>query len=647
MNAPMLVRRTRASVEPVLALRTSRPGSMSALVALTAYLSIELVRVFAPTVTWQVEGRSLGGLALAGSLVAPMVGAGALLFMAMRTDPRRAMLALGVVLVVARLLVQWNPGPSTALIAAVGVCSALAMVGLLATMGLPLFGGGVVAGVVLDSALHAALDTRSLVSISGPWAMVAVLALAGWYLALVGARTRRDVFSLGRSPLASIPLAAIGPVLIVEAFMLGNFGWVGAVVGLGWLGSSIVIGLAGGAGVFAAALTARHPASRWPLAPVLGGVSLVALAWAGDVPSVWWTVAIVGAQVGIGSALTAAVARGAGSGGARAPVVLLTLGYLVLVGGLCTLDGRGLLGLAVPPGAVLVAAGAGLVAVATVITRQIGPPAHHTGRAEIASICGVFVVPATLLLAGVPVLASVGGPSTAGEVRVVTYNVSLALDAHGRLNLDRVAAVLVDAEADIVGLQEVPRGYLPTGGVDMVGWLQYSLDMPYVVFQPSAPGALHGNAILSKHPILSVERREFPRVGTALPRGAVAAHVRLPDGSDLRFITAHLPPGGTPAARSARTGALLSLWGGGDRTIIAADLNTAPSSEIIEELTDAGLNPAWDPAWGAGATYPASAPRARIDWVLMSDDLSVVDGGVHESSASDHLAVSASIRLSD
>src|SRR5690606_35586377 len=180
------------------------------------------------------------------------------------------------------------------------------------------------------------------------------------------------------------------------------------------------------------------------------------------------------------------------------------------------------------------------------------------------SLAAVFVLPAALLLAGLPILARTGGGGHVGdsrELRVVSYNVQLGFTAGGSLNLEEVAAVLAAERPDIIALQEVPRGFLPAAGIDMIGWLQHTLDMPHLAFQSSSPGALHGNAVLSRYPIRSVASRWFPRTGTALPRGAVSARIDVPDGADVHVISAHLPPGGTRAARAARVETLLALWG--------------------------------------------------------------------------------------
>jgi endonuclease/exonuclease/phosphatase family metal-dependent hydrolase len=629
-----------------LGLRTSRPGAMSALVALTVVLALELVRIFPPLLAWHLRGHDLGGAAWAGLFIAPVVGAVAAVLLAARRDPRVVLLVGAVLLGLARGAVQLSGSDAQAALAGIGLLGALAVLGVLATMGLPLFGGGVIAGVMFDAALQAGLGTRPLAWIDSPWALLLVVVLVVWHLALVGARCRRDVFVLGRSMRASVPLLVVGPVVVVEAFMLGSLGWVAHSLGAGWLAASTVIAVAGGAGVLAAFATARWPDGGWTWAAVGGGGSLAALAWAHAAPGPWWAVAVVAAQVGIGSTLTAGVSRGVGSGSKIAPAAILSAGYLTVLAALTTLDGRGVLGVALAPSAIAPVVGVLGIVAAVIARRELAPRPHRPGRIEAGSLAAVFVVPAALVLAGAPVIAGAGGVAPGpGELRVATYNVALAFDASGRLNVKEVAAVLAELDVDIIGLQEVPRGHLPSGGVDMVGWLQRSLGVRYVAFQPSAPGALHGNAVLSRYPIRQVETREFTRTGTALPRGALAVDVRLPGSGSVRFITAHLPPGGMLGERAERVTALVELWGDQPRTIVGADLNAQPGSDIVSSLADAGLTSSWDPTWGPGHTYPSEAPAARIDWILHSPDLRTVDAVVHPSTASDHLPVVTLIGL--
>ena len=160
--------------------------------------------------------------------------------------------------------------------------------------------------------------------------------------------------------------------------------------------------------------------------------------------------------------------------------------------------------------------------------------------------------------------------------------------------------------------------------------------MPNMVFQASSPDALHGNAVLSRFPIHQVDQHWFERVGTALPRGAIAVEIHVDGHEPLVVIGTHLPPGGTLGERRGRVETVLAAWGHRPRTIIAADLNSQPGSDILTRLERAGFASAWDPDEGEGFTFPADAPRARIDWVLHTADLEPSEAVVGESLASDH-----------
>jgi endonuclease/exonuclease/phosphatase family metal-dependent hydrolase len=627
-------------------LRVGRPGSMSALVAVTTALAIELLRVFPPLLTWHPGARGLGQLAWSAAYAAPFLGAVALV-VAVRLDARRCLLAAGIMLAGARLALQLSAGESRIVFAAVGLSGALALLAIVATMGLPLFGGGVLAGVAIDLALQAALGTRPLAWVGSTAGVVVVGVLVAWLAALVIHRSRREVFVLGRSFRSAMPLLLVGPVLVLQAHLTGTLGWVSHALGHGWRSAFVVIALGVGGGILAAAWVARSPSGRWPTLGWAGGAALVALPIAHAAPGWWWAPVLVLAQMGVAVALTAGVSRGVGSGGLAAPVLTLAAGSAGVLAALTVLDGRGIAGAAIAPPVVLALVGV-VTAISTSISRgELSPRPHRAGRSEAVSLLVVFGAPALLAVLGGSIAASGAPPPSAGVgvLRVVTYNVALAFDAEGQLNVVEVGETLARLDADVIALQEVPRGQLPAGGVDMLGYLERRLAMRHSVFQPAAPGAMHGNAVLSRHPITEVDQRRFTRSGTALPRGAVRARVEVAAGEPVWVIAAHLPPGGSPAERALRVGALVELWGDRERTVIAADLNSQPGSSIVGRLEAEGLRSAWDPASGPGHTYPARAPRARIDWILHTPDLVTVAAEVPVSTASDHRPLVATIDL--
>jgi endonuclease/exonuclease/phosphatase family metal-dependent hydrolase len=99
---------------------------------------------------------------------------------------------------------------------------------------------------------------------------------------------------------------------------------------------------------------------------------------------------------------------------------------------------------------------------------------------------------------------------TSSELRVMTFNIRHGRGLDGRVNLGRIARVIRDARAGVVGLQEVDRHYGDRSGfVDQAGSLAAALDMrvvygPTLDLEPPPPGRPRrqfGNAVLSAYPI--------------------------------------------------------------------------------------------------------------------------------------------------
>ncbi len=121
-----------------------------------------------------------------------------------------------------------------------------------------------------------------------------------------------------------------------------------------------------------------------------------------------------------------------------------------------------------------------------------------------------------------------------------------------------------------------------------------------------------------------------PAAAVGQPRGR--------SGAGWRLASAHL--GLSAAQRAAHVRTLTALLSGHPRRLVlAADLNEAPDGPSWR-----GLAPlVTDRMTGSAPTYPAAAPRLRIDAVLVSDDLEVTDLGL-PGVAADRLALASDHR---
>lgn len=251
-----------------------------------------------------------------------------------------------------------------------------------------------------------------------------------------------------------------------------------------------------------------------------------------------------------------------------------------------------------------------------------------------------LVVPATTLAATGAWAATQSAPPTP-RLRVLTYNLHHGEGTDGRVDLERIAKVIVAAQPDLVALQEVDRKARRTREIDQAaeyirltglhGW--FGAAMPF-------EGGEYGQVLLARWPLEETRVVRLPGTTGREPRIAVTAVVEVPGLGRIRWAGVHLDATRTDEDRWEQAGALLREFGG-DRlpALLAGDFNATPESRVMRRLLDPAAG--WVDTAGteAAATVPAEAPRSRIDYVLASPaprwrtESSTVLG---ESLASDH-----------
>lgn len=245
------------------------------------------------------------------------------------------------------------------------------------------------------------------------------------------------------------------------------------------------------------------------------------------------------------------------------------------------------------------------------------------------------------------------------ELRVVSYNVHGCVGIDRRRSVDRIADVLARCEADVIALQELfVEG--PLGGAgDQPSELARRLDMQ-AVFTATVVDRdrRYGHGLLTRRPVRLLRHGLLPtlqgRPGLER-RSALWAAVGIGPDREMHVLTTHL--GLDRRERGEQVDALLGReWLGGRRTekplVLCGDLNSMPYSRVYRRLTgeyrDAQL---LDGRFAARATWPSPLPVLRIDHLLASRDVHLVDARVGRwpvaRLASDHLPVMATLQLPD
>jgi endonuclease/exonuclease/phosphatase family metal-dependent hydrolase len=685
----------------MLASRSRRMWDWSALVGLAlpaavVALGLELLRLEFAT-AWAVYRERLDG-SLQG-LATIEVGILALAFLAplvcWALGPGRALAATAGGVAVVRLAVQLVPDPfARLLLVLLGVVLLVWFVPvyLSAVGGTPTgrqFGPALLAGLTLDTTLHGAWGTwdhawvvnAATVALTATLAAVVLVALAR--LAAVDGSAEASVPEVDpaaandRRAGAALPLGGLGAALFLEVLLWQNLGRQAVMLGQPPPRVFLLVMVANSLALVAAAAAAAIPgrvrrrsspflsvswlATGAAAAGLLLGVILERRAPLGALLAGQVAAAALVGRIG---RCAAGRRQGPGLGLATAAwgAGILLFGVLVFAYYLVyerrlPYDNRWLPAVAA---IVLAAAGAGAQ---RSLDRQ-----ERTGRLPRSTAAptrrwpvAVPWLPAGLglVLLAVPVAVPVAArpatpaaaPARGYPVRVLSYNVHAGYgDDTGWMDLEGLAREIEATGAEVIGLQEVTRGWYANGSADLLAWLGQRLRIPYayVVFGGAADPQF-GNALLSRRPVLASGVVALPQGRTPQRSNYVWADVELGKGRILHLVVTHLyPVGGEQgsAVRTAQVAHLLQGWGGRGATVLLGDLNATPNSPEMRLLAKAGLQDARRVADRSQAdllTHPSGGPEDGVDYLWLSSDLSASRFGTTRGIVSDHRGVAITV----
>lgn len=257
---------------------------------------------------------------------------------------------------------------------------------------------------------------------------------------------------------------------------------------------------------------------------------------------------------------------------------------------------------------------------------------------------------------------SVGGridmpERTQGSVRVLTLNL-----AHGRgtafhqaftgrerilANLNAVADLIRETDADIVALQEVDAPSAWSGGFDHLEYLARRVDFDHLFHGIHAdvrrPRLAYGTGVLSRFPIRSGRSWKFAK--NALDtKGYVLTRVEAPTMS-LDVVSVHLDFKRDSERRAQLddiTLHLLERESAPDHLVVAGDFNCAFNGrgdvlrDFVRRHSLAGSD---EPV----ETFPSRRPRRALDHVLVSSSIELRRTIAVPALVSDHLPVLAEL----
>lgn len=505
--------------------------------------------------------------------------------------------------------------------------------------------GGLLIGLALDTTIKGIFWTNNLGAGQNPIAILIQILLTVLALTLLLlSQERNEVEKIDRSWPGAILLISIGPFFLLQLLIFQNQGYISEVFGIGLPQAFIVVAfgnLASVIGLYIGNFKFSTPSFIGFFAAIILGASILSMEYSHPLISL----VMILAQFTFGWGFSRIAMRGSHANINHLIRTSIVIGFSQILFASLLLISFGNLALSVdfPSDSVM-----SVLAILMGGTVLLADQMMKRDNLEPSKKPSLILITIVLFLTSI-VHSIVQISKTSSEVavslpvRVMTYNIHSAVSNNHGQDLEAIAQVIERSGSDIIAIQEISRGWLISGGIDMVSWLSNRLGME-AIFAGNAD-TLWGNSILSRYPIVESGSGSLPMLDSQVPRGYIWAKIDVGETSPLMIINTHLQNGSEEQhVRLAQVPELLNAWGNSTSSILLGDLNATPGTEEQNLIMNSGLIDSWEEvSTETGNTAPAHQPSIRLDWIWHTRDLVAIEVQVISTTASDHLPVIALI----
>ena len=193
------------------------------------------------------------------------------------------------------------------------------------------------------------------------------------------------------------------------------------------------------------------------------------------------------------------------------------------------------------------------------------------------------------------------------SLTIMSWNIRAGLGMDGVRDISRAAAVIKEAGADLVAVQEVDRNTRRSGGVDQVAELEKGTGMVATWCKAiDHDGGEYGIALLSKSAPIGVRRIELPRLGKTEQRMLLLAEF-----PDFLMGVTHLSL--NAGERLAAIEVIRGYLNPEKPFFLAGDWNDVPGSETLQ-----AIRRPFAVVSGFDKTFPSPEPKSCIDYIAVS-----------------------------
>ena len=240
------------------------------------------------------------------------------------------------------------------------------------------------------------------------------------------------------------------------------------------------------------------------------------------------------------------------------------------------------------------------------------------------------------------------GSESTKIIKVLSFNILHGATTKGDFDLDLIAKVIIDADPDLVALQEVDFKTNRAKKYDLVTELGWRAKMVAIFAKAmNYDGGEYGEGILSKYTFLHSRNVALPYTPGNEPRAALEIVTILPSGDTIAFVGTHLDHLKDEKDRVAQVNKINQVFSSNKYpTILVGDLNAIPGStpiNILEEIWSASYDKKQPKP-----TFPSNGPTRKIDYVMFypKNSWRVLETTViQDSIASDHCAYLVTLEL--
>jgi len=233
-------------------------------------------------------------------------------------------------------------------------------------------------------------------------------------------------------------------------------------------------------------------------------------------------------------------------------------------------------------------------------------------------------------------------------IKVLSFNILHGATTKNDFNLDLIANVIIEANPDLVALQEVDYRTNRAMKYDIVSELGWRTKLtPLFGRAMEYDGGEYGEGILSKFTFLQTRTVALPFTPGNEPRTALEITIVLSSGDTIALVGTHLDHLKDDMDRVGQAIKINEEFSSNKYpTILAGDLNAIPGSNpinIFEEVWHSSYDKA-----KPEPTYPSHKPSKKIDYVMVLPENRwkiLKTEVIQDSIASDHCAYLVTLEL--